>query len=113
MQGQDWNPTGWSKGGQSDNVNNITNKTINNKTKSKPTKKEQKLLDEDYVPETPPSNMKTLIMQARIAKGLKKRDELAHKMNVNVKLITEWETGKSAPTGPLKAKLQKILGIKL
>ena len=110
MEGQDWKPVTWGKGGQS-NSNQTSKKQVSNKPK--PTKKEQKLLDEDYVPETPSSNIKTLIMQARIAKGLKKRDDLAHKMNVNVKIITEWETGKSAPTGPLKVKLQKILGIKL
>jgi len=110
MEGQDWKPVTWGKGGQS-NSNQTSKNQVSNKPK--PTKKEQKLLDEDYVPETPPSNMKTLIMQARIAKGLKKREELAQKMNVNVKTITEWETGKSAPNGPLKDKLQRILGIKL
>lgn len=110
MQDQDWKPVTWTKGGQSNSNQKSQNKVSN---KPKPTKKEQKLLDEDYVPQKPSSNIKTLIMQARIAKGLKKRDELAQKMNVNVKIITEWETGKSAPNGQLKSKLQNILGIKL
>ena len=109
MEGQDWKPVTWGKGGQSNSNQNSKKQTSN---KPKPTKKEQKLLDEDYVPETPPSNMKTLIMQARMAKGLK-REDLALKINVNVKIIAEWETGKSAPNGQLKAKLQRILGIKL
>ena len=52
-------------------------------------------------------------MQARIAKGIKKREDLAKKINVNAKIITEWETGKSAPSGLLKTKLQTVLGIKL
>lgn len=109
MEGQDWKPVTWTKGGQS-NSNLNSKKQVSNKPK--PTKKEQKLLDEDYVPETPPSNIKTLIMQARTAKGLK-REDLAQKINVNAKIITEWETGKSAPSGQLKTKLQRILGIKL
>ena len=110
MEGQDWKPVTWTKGGQS-NSNQNSKKQVSNKPK--PSKKEQKLLDEDYVPEKPSSNIKTLIMQARIAKGIKKREDLAKKINVNAKIITEWETGKSAPSGPLKTKLQRILGIKL
>ena len=55
MQGQDWKPVTWGKAGQSDSNQNSNKKIVSNKPK--PTKKEQELLDEDFVPKAPPSNL--------------------------------------------------------
>lgn len=109
MDGQDWKNVTWAKGGQS---TSNQNKTQQVSTKPKLTKKQQEILDENYVPKAPPSNMKILISQARTAKGLN-RKQLAGSLNIKEELIKDWEIGKSAPSGPLKAKLQKTLGIKL
>ena len=109
MDGQDWKNVTWAKGGQSSSNQNNTQQVSN---KKKLTKKQQQLLDEDFVPQAPPSKMKILISQGRSAKGYN-RKQLAGFLNIKEDLIKDWETGKTAPTGLLKGKLQKTLGIKL
>jgi ribosome-binding protein aMBF1 (putative translation factor) len=107
---QDWKNITWSKGGQSHTNNNNINKKPNKH--QQPTKKERALLDEDFVPKAPPTNIKILIMQARTNNKLT-RKQLAASLQVKEDLIAQWETGKSAPSGQIKAKLQNKLKIKL
>lgn len=67
--------------------------------------------------ELPPVKKATLefkltLQQARMAKGMKQKD-LATKVKVTVNVIAEWESGKSLPTGPQRAMLNRVLGISL
>ncbi len=112
MEGQDWKPVKWTKAGQSDKTINSNNTNSNNTKGGTLTKKDKQLLDEDYVPQKINHNTKILISQARNNKKLN-RKQLAGQMNIKEELVTQWENGKSLPVGPLKSKLQKILGIKL
>lgn len=62
---------------------------------------------------TPTHDFKISLQKARNAKGWTQKD-LASKMGLKPVDITNWEAGKgSPPTGEQKAKLQKILGVKL
>jgi len=106
---QDWNNITWSKGGESHTINNNSKKNIKHQQH---TKKEKELFNEDYVPKAPSTNIKTLITKSRCAHKLT-RKQLGACLNIKEDLITQWETGKSAPSGQLKAKLQNKLQIKL
>jgi putative transcription factor len=59
-----------------------------------------------------PSELKKQIEQARLAKKLSRAD-LAKRLTVNEKVITEYETGKSIPTNAFIARIEKELQVKL
>ena len=59
-----------------------------------------------------PPDLKTKIEQARNAKKLT-RTELATKMQVQEKVIKDYETGNAYPDNSFIARLEKELGVKL
>merc|ERR1712080_678860 len=74
-----------------------------------------KVLDEDtstFKTFSTTLEFRNLIIQSRIAKKLNQK-ELALRIGVNQSEIQKWESGKLAPNGLQKTKLQKILNIKL
>jgi DNA-binding transcriptional regulator YiaG len=55
---------------------------------------------------------KILLQQARMAAGLKQKD-LASKIKVTANVISDWEAGKSVPSGPQRAALNRVLKVVL
>jgi len=51
---------------------------------------------------------KISLQQARMASGLKQKD-LATKVKVTANVISDWESGRSVPTGAQRAALNRIL----
>lgn len=103
MEHQDWN-----------------NVVINCKdTKDKVSEKKEQLEKQSkYVPppETikmkAPSNLGSLISQARNAKKIKQKD-LAALLTISVSVLSRWESNKETPTNTEIAKIEKKLGVKL
>lgn len=107
-----WEPTvlnnvGGKPGGQAKNIPKSSYVTQD--------KKRHNELDENDVKMIPPTthDFKLTLQKARYAKKMTQKD-LASTMGLKPVDITNWEAGKGLPpTGEQKAKLQKILGIKL
>lgn len=57
-------------------------------------------------------NLSKAIQQARMAKG-STQDGLAKLLNIDKKIIAEYENGKAIPNGQVIAKIEKALGTKL
>ena len=58
------------------------------------------------------ADMKKLIQQARMAKGMSQKD-LATKINEKPQVIQQYEAGTAIPNGAIVQKLQKALGVTL
>mmetsp|Transcript_13446 Transcript_13446/g.35011 ORF Transcript_13446/g.35011 Transcript_13446/m.35011 type:complete len:143 (-) Transcript_13446:195-623(-) len=57
-------------------------------------------------------NLSKSIMQARTAKKMT-QDQLAKALNIDKKIIVEYENGKAIPNGQVIAKIERALGAKL
>jgi len=57
-------------------------------------------------------NLSKSIQQARLAKKMT-QDQLAKQLNIDKKIITEYENGKAIPNGQVIAKIERALGAKL
>lgn len=68
--------------------------------------------EEDYLPPSMPHDLRVAIAQARAAKGWN-QEQFAKMIQVPKSDVNAWEAGKSAPSGPMIAKMDKILGVKL
>lgn len=98
MEHQDWNPTSWNK----------KPKVIRPRKKINPLDSEE--------PPPPPAAAKlderVVVQRARLIKKLTQK-QLAIQLNIPVQVINDYESGKTLPPKPTRAKILKILGIKL
>lgn len=97
--GQDWEPVIFRK----------TTSNISNKKPPKLNKNDDEVLEKKPVIS---SSNSQLIQQGRLAKGLKQKD-LAQKINVDSRIIQDYESGKTAPNYSIMCKIEKILNIQL
>jgi len=67
---------------------------------------------EDFHHKTVPSETKTAIVQARVAKKWS-QDEFARQMNEPVRTVKDYESGKAIPTPQVLNKMSRVLGVKL
>ena len=109
MDHQDWNTITFknNKNNNNDNKNKLKNQ-------NDPLKKKMQLLDESTDGckiEKVNSNICKQIQQGRSLKNMKQID-LANKCNTNVKIIQDYESGKSIVDKQLERKIQNALGIK-
>lgn len=100
--GQDWEQVVFTK--KPSNLTNISNAKVN---------KKNNIDDDEIVKKTVISSSNSqLIQQGRLEKGFKQKD-LAQKINVDSRIIQEYESGKTAPNYSIMCKIEKILNIKL
>ena len=75
------------------------------RTKMQKLENENEKLKHDKIP----TELKMQIQKARISKGWNQQ-ELAMKLQINKKIIIEYENGKAIPKGAELSKIKKILG---
>lgn len=63
------------------------------------------------VPETVSYSLKMAIQKARMNKNLTQK-QLAFAINVNSKIVNDYETGKAVPNKQILSKLSRVLGVK-
>lgn len=101
MQHQDWNNVTWHKPPRAE------------KNVPKTSKSFTKLDSDDPDPPKKIShNLKTQIQQARMAKGMSKKD-LASKLNIKEIILTKYENGTIVPEKQLLRRLAILLNTKL
>ncbi|KAK4777405.1 hypothetical protein SAY87_017592 [Trapa incisa] len=86
-----------------------------NKAASSSTSLNTKKLDEDtenLTHDRVPTEMKKVIMQARLDKKLT-QSQLAQMINEKPQVIQEYESGKAIPNQQIITKLERALGVKL
>merc|ERR1711939_460909 len=112
LQGQDWAELGWSK----PKIHNTTGTGAVAKAAHAPSKanRASALMDATEAGKIPTVSLgvRQRIQQARTAKGLTQA-KLAAAINVPVKLINEYESGKAMPEPAVMAKLSRALGTSL
>ena len=103
MSTQDWNVVTF----------NSTKSTENNLDKREKEKKQS-----NYIPEKgtvkleAPTNLGTIIAQARTTKQ-KTQKQLAADLGISSIILSRWESNKEPPNNAQIAKMEKLLGIKL
>ena len=110
MEHQDWTPVILTKNPQK----NYTQKELEEHQK-KQEEKLKKKAEEDNEVKAPPkvsNELKKSLQQARISKKMSQKD-LATKLNVPTKTITDYENGKIVPNNQFISKMEKILNVKL
>ena len=110
MEHQDWKPVILSKNPQK----NYTQKELEDYKKHHEEKLKKKKEEENEVKAPPKvsNELKKSLQQARISKKMSQK-ELATKLNVPVKTITDYENGKIVPNNQFIASMEKILNCKL
>ena len=68
--------------------------------------------DEGFHHETVSRSVKLQIQKARLAKKMNQK-QLADAINVNVKMINEYECGKAIPTPNILNNISRVLGVKI
>ena len=68
--------------------------------------------EELYNPPKIKKKISEMIRQARCSKNIKQK-ELASRINVPVKTITDYENGNAVPSNMVLGKIEKILSVKL
>lgn len=92
----------------------VTRKSPPTVTKYHPKSHAQKIDEatDSFVIDKVSHNLAQTIQQARVGKGWT-RKELAHRVNVKLTVIADYETGKGIPDGGLLQKLSRALGVPL
>lgn len=85
-------------------------KTISQKSHEQ--KRLERVENDEIVIETPSTEFKKALQQARMKHGMSQRD-LAQRMNIKPNKITEWEQGKIKPNPSERSNLQRVLNTKL
>jgi putative transcription factor len=91
--------------------NDTTNKTTPHFERSKTQQLDQET--ENLNHEKVGVSLGKTIQNARIANGYKTQKELANVINVDVKTISEYESGKAIPDNKILQKLRRVLKTKL
>ncbi len=110
MDHQDWNTITFKNNKNSNNANKTKLKNQND-----PIKKKMQLLDESTDGrkiEKVSLNICKQIQQGRSLRNMKQID-LANKCNTNIKIIQDYESGKSVVDKQLENRIEKALSIKL
>jgi len=129
--GQDWSEAGWSKTTTKKELNSNVSKNKALRTGEAAAERKEfgksnakndigaraAALDRDTGEEgfhhkTVSADMKQLIQQARMAKGMTQKD-LATRINEKPQVIGQYEQGTAIPNGAIIQKLQKALGVTL
>lgn len=91
--------------------NDTKNKTTPNYERSKTQQLDQET--EKLNHEKVGGSLGKTIQNARTANGYKTQKELANAINVDVKIISEYESGKAIPDNKILQKLRRVLKTKL
>ena len=95
---------------QKKQLDTLVEKSISQKTHA--AKVMEQIENDECVQQKPSLQLRKIVQEARKAKQWTQK-QLAQQLNVKPSVIHEIESGKTLPDGPLKHKLNRVLGIKL